>query len=317
VNVLILGESGTGKELIAKAIHFYGKRKENKFFAVNCAAFTESLLESELFGHERGAFTGAVSERKGIFEEAEGGTLFLDEISETSLAMQAKLLRAIQYNEIKRIGSNKIIKVDVRIIAASNKNLVKLIKEGKFRKDLYYRLAVVVIKMPPLRNMQEDIPLLAHHFLKKFNLKYNKHFKGFTLNAVNVLRNYPWPGNVRELENVIERIVATGKDSDYIDIEHFPKKYITGAKLEEISYITEEGRFRTLPEMEREIILQRLNATNWNIMVTAETLGITRFGLYNKMKRLGIQFEMKKGRKPKDASLDPNILMPAGKPRMS
>jgi len=317
VNVLILGESGTGKELIAKAIHFYGKRKENKFFAVNCAAFTESLLESELFGHERGAFTGAVSERKGIFEEAEGGTLFLDEISETSLAMQAKLLRAIQYNEIKRIGSNKIIKVDVRIIAASNKNLVKLIKEGKFRKDLYYRLAVVVIKMPPLRKMQEDIPLLAHHFLKKFNLKYNKHFKGFTLNAVNVLRNYPWPGNVRELENVIERIVATGKDSDYIDIEHFPKKYITGAKLEEISYITEEGRFRTLPEMEREIILQRLNATNWNIMVTAETLGITRFGLYNKMKRLGIQFEMKKGRKPKDASLDPNILMPAGKPRMS
>ncbi len=315
VNVLILGESGTGKELIAKAIHFYGKRRENKFFAVNCAAFTESLLESELFGHERGAFTGAVSERKGIFEEAEGGTLFLDEISETSLAMQAKLLRAIQHNEIKRIGSNKIIKVNVRIIAASNKNLIKLIKEGKFRKDLYYRLAVVVIKMPPLRKMQEDIPLLAHHFLKKFNLKYDKHFKGFTLNAVNVLRNYPWPGNARELENVIERIVATGKDSDYIDIEHFPKKYITGAKLEEVSYITEEGRFKTLPEMEREIILQRLNATNWNIMVTAETLGITRFGLYNKMKRLGIQFEMKKGRKPKDASVDPNILMPAGKPR--
>jgi two-component system response regulator PilR (NtrC family) len=207
-NVLIFGESGTGKELIAHAIHFNSHRKEKPFVTVNCSALPETLLESELFGYMKGAFTGAVSNKEGLFEVAHGGTLFLDEIGDTSLAIQVKLLRVLQEKEFRRIGGTKDIKVDVRIIAATNKNLEKAVAEGTFREDLYYRLDVIPIYLPSLRQRTEDIPLLVEHFLQKFALKVGKSAIGITPEAMQLLLSQEWKGNIRELENVIERAVA-------------------------------------------------------------------------------------------------------------
>lgn len=219
--VLITGESGTGKELVAKAIHFNSLRKDGPLVTINCAALTENLLESELFGHERGAFTGAERRREGRFMQANNGTIFLDEIGEISSAMQAKLLRVIQEREIQRVGSDKLIGVNVRILAATNRNLKMEVEEHRFREDLFYRLNVMVLEVPPLRIRREDIPLLAQHFVAKYADKNRKSIKGFTPDAMDCLVKYDWPGNVRELENAMERavILATG---DYIETNDLP-----------------------------------------------------------------------------------------------
>ncbi len=285
--VLIVGESGTGKELVARAIHKLSRRKNEPFVRVNCAAIPEELIESELFGHERGAFTGAYERKIGKFEMAHRGTLFLDEIGDMSLRTQAKLLRAIESGEIQRIGSNKIINVDVRIIAATNKDLEQLIKEGNFREDLYYRLSVVVIKTPPLRKRKEDIPLLVQHFVELFSEENNYPKKRFTERAMAALMNYHWPGNVRELKNIVERLL-TMVDSDVIDIVDIPD-YIIASVDEEKSAVF---RARTLQEFkeraERMFIIQKLKENNWNIKKTAEAIGTPRSNLYRKLIQYGI-----------------------------
>jgi DNA-binding NtrC family response regulator len=206
--VLIIGESGTGKELVARSIHRYSTRADKPFIVINCTALAESLLESELFGHEKGAFTGAVSQKRGLFEEADGGTIFLDEIGDISPKMQAQILRVLDRGEFKRVGGNNIITVDVRIIAATNKDLEKEVKEGRFREDLFFRLDVVTLRLPPLRERGDDIDLLIHHFIRKFSARMNKPMRGITSRAMRLLKSYSWPGNVRELENAIERAVS-------------------------------------------------------------------------------------------------------------
>jgi two-component system response regulator HydG len=218
--VLITGESGTGKEMIAGAIHFNSRRKEGPFVKINCAAITETLLESELFGHEKGAFTGAERRKEGKFRQANRGSIFLDEVSEMSLAMQVKLLRVLQEREIVRVGGEDVIKIDVRVIAATNKDLIREIQAGRFREDLYYRLNVVTLHVPPLRERKEDIPLIAQHFLTLFAEKNHKNIKGFTPRAMDRLLKYNWPGNVRELMNAVERGVVLSR-SEYVDEEEF------------------------------------------------------------------------------------------------
>jgi len=224
--VLIRGESGTGKELVAEGIHYASTRRKGPFIRVNCGAIPSTLLESELFGHEKGAFTGAVKRKLGKFELANNGTIFLDEIGEMDKNMQVKLLRALQQREFDRVGGETTVKVDVRIIAATNRNLEDMVRQGTFRDDLYYRLNVIPLFLPALRERVEDIPLLAEHFVNKINLQNHKHIKGVTAAALEVLMSYKWPGNVRELENIIERVI-TLMDSDFIEIEHLPS-YITG-----------------------------------------------------------------------------------------
>ncbi len=223
VTVLIEGESGTGKELLAKIIHSLSSRSSKPFVSINCGAIPEGLLESELFGYVKGAFTGAYSDKKGLFEIANGGTVFLDEISEMSPMMQVKLLRFLQERKFRRVGGEKELEVDVRIIAATNRNLEKLVKEGKFRDDLFYRLDVVRITLPPLRERKEDIPLLVDFFIKRYSSKFNKPIRGITKEALSALENYPWPGNVRELENVIERAVVL-EEGELITPESLPQK---------------------------------------------------------------------------------------------
>lgn len=218
-SVLLMGESGTGKEVLAKAIHYNSQRKAFPFVTINCAALTETLIESELFGHEKGSFTGAIQRKPGLFETANGGTAFLDEIGEVPLSVQVKLLRVLQNGEIKRVGGNEVIKVNVRIIAATNRDLKQAIKEGQFRDDLYYRLNVISITLPPLRERTEDIPLLATHFLKQYSERNKKSIKGFTPAALKLLLSYHWPGNVRELENAIERAVILSQGEE-IGPEH-------------------------------------------------------------------------------------------------
>ena len=220
-NVLISGESGTGKELVASALHYRSRRAEGPFIKVNCAALAENLLESELFGHEKGAFTGAERKREGRFVQADGGSLFLDEIAETTPAMQAKLLRVLQEHELQRVGGQETIRVDVRIIAASNRNLEQEVAAGSFREDLYYRLNVVVLQVPPLRERQSDIPLLAEYFLRLFAEKNNRQVVGITPECMDLLTRYPWPGNVRELENSIERGVILMR-GEYLDVGGCP-----------------------------------------------------------------------------------------------
>ena len=221
--VLVRGESGTGKELAARALHEQSERAGGPFVAVSCAALSETLLESELFGHEKNAFTGAVAERKGRFELAHGGTLFLDEIGDIPAPVQVKLLRVLQQREFERVGGTKTIKVDVRIVAATNADLEKLVKEGKFREDLYYRLHVIQIPLPPLRQRTEDIPLLVEGFLKKFNAENGRHIARIAPEAMQCLVSYPWPGNVRELENIIERsVVLSDPDADVLTTDLLP-----------------------------------------------------------------------------------------------
>jgi DNA-binding NtrC family response regulator len=280
-NVLITGESGTGKELVAKAIHYNSSRKEAPFVPVNCAAIPEQLLESELFGHMRGAFTDAKVDKRGLFEEAQKGTLFLDEISELPLMLQAKLLRAIQEKEIRRVGATKPIAVDVRIIAATNLNLADEVKNKRFREDLYYRLNVIELKLPPLRERREDIPLLVDAFLKKCAEMGGKPVKGISEAALAMLIDYAWPGNVRELENVIERAVTLSR-GDKVSPDDLPPA-VQGARGDR--RVLNEAAEKSLPlhEVEKEYIKKILEKTGGNKYQAAHVLGIDRKTLYRKL----------------------------------
>jgi DNA-binding NtrC family response regulator len=279
-NVLLIGESGTGKELVARAIHAESNRREKPFVAVNCAAIPEALLESELFGHVRGAFTTAVADKAGLFEEAHGGTLFLDEVGDLALHLQAKLLRAIETQEIKRVGANAFSKVDVRIIAATNKLLPEVVKEGGFREDLYFRLNVVTIETPPLRDRKEDIPLLAEYFLAIQKRENGKNVHGIAPETLELLIDYPWPGNVRELAHVIERAVALSG-----------KPLLLPDDLPPYVRPDAEKRMRSLDEVERDYILEVLKQTRGNKQAAAQILHIDRKTLQRKMQSYHLQVD--------------------------
>lgn len=289
VTVLVYGETGTGKELIARAIHYNSPRRTKRFVAVNCGSLTETLLESELFGHEKGAFTGAITQRKGIFEVADAGTLFLDEVGEIPPSTQVKLLRVLQEGEFQRVGGTASIKVNIRIVAATNQNLDDLIKTGRFRKDLYYRLNVIPVAVPTLQERTEDIPLLVSHFIDKCNQKMNKRTSGVSPQAMALFMAYSWPGNVRELENVIQRMMVVAR-SEILDVQDVPPE-IRG---------TEEGpreRARDLKDIAREsagiaeksVILDALAKTGGNVTQAARSLGISRATLQTKMKTYGLR----------------------------
>ena len=304
-NILITGDSGTGKELIASAIHYNSPRRDMPFIRINCAAITETLLESELFGHEKGSFTGAEKRRKGRFLQAHGGSILLDEIGEMSLAMQAKLLRVIQEKEITPVGSEENIKVDVRVIASTNRDLKKMAEDGRFREDLYFRLNVVTLEIPPLNKRSEDIPSLAIHFLKIFSEKNHRDIKGFTPDAMDAMIRYGWPGNVRELMNSIERAVVLAR-SDYLslsdlpfsserakalnenshgqDIHNYSGVDFKTAKLSEIYSSTKDTH---LSGIEREAVLRTLESAGGNRSETARRLGITRKTLLKKLRLYG------------------------------
>ena len=280
--VLITGESGTGKELVAKAVHAASRRARGPFVAVNCAALTESLLASELFGHEKGAFTGADKKHEGHFLKADGGTIFLDEIGEMPLSMQVKLLRVIQEREVLSVGGNKAVPVDVRIIAATNRDLAKEVAAGTFRQDLYYRLNVVTLALPPLRERADDIPLLAQHFMARFADKNNKNIKGFTPGAMDRLVRYAWPGNVRELENVIERasILLLG---EHISERELPERFAASQGDALTDALTTDCP--TLEDVERAVILKTLKRFGGNKTEAAKALGITRKTLHAKLSK--------------------------------
>lgn len=284
-NVLITGESGTGKELFARYIHLNSLRKKGPFLAINCGAFSEELLSNELFGHEKGAFTGATALKKGLIEMASSGSLFLDEITEMSLTMQAKLLRVIQEREFFRLGATEPIKVDVRFIAATNRDIKEEVKNGKFREDLYYRLNVVNIEIPPLRERKDDIPLLVSYFSKKYSLLMKKEISGVSEEAMNYLVNYKYPGNVRELENIIERAVVLCNSSQ-IDVEHLPPD-LKELKIE--VFTKKEGKFMSLEELEKEYIKWILREVGNNKTLAAQILGIDRVSLWRKLKSYGIE----------------------------
>ena len=271
--VLIRGESGTGKELIARAIHANGPRRYFPIIPVNCGALPEGLLESELFGHERGAFTGAQYRRKGRFEMSDGGTLFLDEIGTIGLKTQVDLLRVLETKEFTRLGGSRPLQVDFRTICATNQNLEKMVENGQFREDLYYRINVFSIYLPPLRERRADIPLLAHHFLQRFAASLGRRLTEITPEAMDLLVNHAWPGNIRELANAIERAVVIGKPPA-IRPEDLP---ITAA--------TSDARGDTLWEVERRHVIRILEQTHWNVSRTAEILGVDRATVYNKIKR--------------------------------
>lgn len=323
--VLITGESGTGKELVASALHENSLRKGKSFIKVNCAAIPKDLLESEFFGYEQGAFTGAVSSKPGRFELADGGTLFLDEIAEISNEMQVKLLRALQEGEFERVGGVRTIRVDIRLVAATNRDLAKEIEQNNFREDLYYRLNVVPIALPPLRDRREDIPLLVTAFLEKYNKRLGKHFTRITPEALDILGAYHWPGNIRELENVIERtlLFADGTVIEAVDLpEHLrqikesrdggttgpmaPNQNQLGASVFPVARSTSQPDAQRIPldtgsasmkdivrqatsELEKDLILQALEETSGNVTRAAHLLQISRKGLQNKMKELGLR----------------------------
>ena len=274
--VLISGESGTGKELVARAIHYHSPRASSPFVPVNCGAIPEELLESELFGHVKGAFTGALETRAGFFQTADGGTIFLDEISETSLSMQVKLLRVLQDKEVVMVGSTRPRKVDVRILASTNKDLGSLVKKGLFREDLFFRIHVITIDLPPLRERGEDLLILIHHFNARFAEELGKPIPQFSDQALQVLRNYHWPGNVRELENVIQRLVVM-TDGGLIEVPDLPS-------LMRFSALQEVGFHRTLAEVEEEYIRNVLASVNGNKTRASKVLGIDRKTLREKLK---------------------------------
>jgi len=286
--ILILGESGTGKELIAKAIHYNSYRREGPFIPVNCAAIPSELLESELFGHEKGAFTNAIRTRIGRFELANGGTIFLDEIGDMSPVLQSKLLRVLQDRQFERIGGIKTIKTDIRVIAATHQDLKLAVEQKRFREDLYYRLNVIPIHLPPLRERKSDIPLLAHHFLDHFNRTKKKKIKGFTKEAMDKLIQYDWPGNVRELENTIERVVIL-LDGDFITPQDLPEKFqnLTRENIPQEIIIPDEGISleEAVNEFERKLILQALQKTGWVKNKAARLLNLNRTTLIEKIKR--------------------------------
>jgi two-component system response regulator HydG len=273
--------------MVAGAIHFNSLRKNGSFVKINCAAITETLLESELFGHEKGAFTGADKRKEGKFRQAEGGTLFLDEVSEMSPAMQVKLLRVLQEREITRVGGDDVIKVDVRVIAATNKDLMREIETRRFRGDLYYRLNVVTLNVPPLRERREDIPLIARHFLTLFAKKNHKSIKGFTPQAMDRLLKYNWPGNVRELMNAIERGVVLSR-SEYLGEEEFTLVLQTEPQEKEASAQRIGAAEPSLESVEKETILKALEMVSGNKSEAARRLGITRRTLHLKLKKYGM-----------------------------
>jgi DNA-binding NtrC family response regulator len=278
VTALITGESGTGKELVSRAIHYNSSRASAPFVPVNCGGIPEGLLESELFGHVKGAFTGATNSRAGFFQTADGGTIFLDEISETSLAMQVKLLRVLQDKEVRMVGDTRSRTVDVRIVAATNKNLEALVKKGTFREDLFFRLSVITVTVPPLRDRDDDVLLLAHDFTSRFALELDKSALRFSDNALEALKNYYWPGNVRELENVIQRLVVM-TDGEVIDVADLPSLMRSAAPRGALLN-------RTLQEVEQEHIRNVLDSVEGNKSRAAEILGIDRKTLREKLKRL-------------------------------
>ena len=287
--VLISGESGTGKELIASALHRNSKRRQGPFVKVNCAALVENLLESELFGHEKGAFTGADRRRDGKFLQASGGTLFLDEISETSAAMQAKLLRVLQEHEIQRIGGQETLRTDTRVIAASNRDIKEEVDNGRFREDLYYRLNVVTLHVPPLRDRREDIALLAEFFMEKFAEKNNRKVAGITPHCMNILIRYPWPGNVRELENAIERAVILMR-GEHIDEDSLPLTIRDWHSDGDRDTANDQTRVpESLEEAEKLVITRTLQETGGNKSEAARRLKITRKTLLSKIQKYGIE----------------------------
>lgn len=285
--VLIRGESGTGKELIANAIHFNSDRIDKPFVKVNCAVLAENLLESELFGHVKGAFTGAIKDKVGRFELAHGGTIFLDEIGDISPNMQLKLLRVLQEGEFERVGGNETKRVDVRILAATNRNLEEAMKSGQFRQDLYYRLNVIPIDVPPLKERKDDIPLLVAYFLEKFNTEFNKSIKGVDEEAMKYLQSYDWPGNIRELENLMERAIVLNK-TGILTIKDFPLFAAETDTMEEIDLDVNSDLTLMVDNFEKKIILKALRENNFNKLRTAEKLGIHRSTFMSKLKKYEI-----------------------------
>ena len=288
--ILIMGENGTGKELVAKSIHRQSRRSDKAFVEVNCAAIPEELIESELFGHEKGAFTGATAKKRGKFDLANGGIIFLDEVADMSLNAQAKILRILQEKKFERVGGTRIIETDVRVLAATNKDLEKEMEEGRFRQDLYYRLHVIPLLVPPLRERKADIPLLANHFIKEFSLEESGKQKTITDDALQVLMAHDWPGNVRELKNTIERLtivtttdIITSQDVSPLIKEH--KKYgHIDATLHSVDSLKDACR-----EFEKKYILQKLSENGWNVTKTADSIGVERSNLYKKMKNYGLE----------------------------
>ncbi|MCB0219460.1 MAG: sigma-54-dependent Fis family transcriptional regulator [Chrysiogenetes bacterium] len=303
--VLITGESGTGKELVARALHLHSSRRDVPMVTVNCAAVPEDLLESELFGHTKGAFTGAIATRQGKFQAAAGGTIFLDEVGEMTPSLQVKLLRVLQEKEVTPVGSEKSIKVDVRVIAATNRDLQREVEEGRFREDLFYRLNVIPITLPPLRDRKEDVPVLIQHFLQRFSREKNMQVAGISEDAVKTLARYPWPGNVRELENLLERMVVL-KGEGQLTLEDLPEKFLIPRAVElnvpEVE-VPEEGvdLKRLVDDFEDRIILSALNRTKWNKNRAATLLGIKRTTLLEKLKKKALVAPDERGR------LQPNI----------
>ena len=285
--VLITGESGVGKELVARAIHYNSSRKDSPLVVVNCGAIPETLLESELFGYEKGAFTGATGTRYGRFELAHGGSMFLDEIGDMSFNLQVKLLRVLQEKTFERVGGSKSINVDVRIIAATNRVLDDLVKDGKFREDLYYRLNVVPIHLPPLRERRQDIPLLLNYFLERSNRINGAEIDGCSESAMDVMMNYSYPGNIRELQNLIERVVVL-KKKGVIDLEDLPDKIYLAEQQEQSHFEIEKGYDTLVSSFEKNLILQALQETNGVKSKAAQVLSLNRTTLIEKMKRLGI-----------------------------
>jgi PAS domain S-box-containing protein len=280
--VLIQGESGTGKELVARALHYYGSRREKSFVAINCSALPEGVLESELFGHAKGAFTGAVRDHVGKLELANGGTLFLDEIGEISQAIQVKLLRVLEEREFQKVGDNRTIRIDVRLITATNRDLYKKVIDGSFRDDLYYRLSVVPLQLPPLRERVEDIPLLVSHFIEKFNKQMGRNIQGIADRVLEVLEEYGWPGNVRELANAIEHAFVHAKGA-LIYPDDLPQRMVNPAPSERRA--VQSKRAVALDDLERQLILKELETAGWNKSVAARRLHMSRTTLWRKMEK--------------------------------
>ncbi len=291
--VLITGESGTGKELVAKAIHYNSPRRDRPFVVVDCGTLPDELIESELFGHKRGAFTGAVSDKKGLLEEADGGTLFFDEIGNLPLALQSKLLRVLQEKEFRPIGAKKTIHIDVRFIAATNRDLKRMVEEGTFREDLFYRLNIFPIHIPPLRERKDDIPLLAYHFLKKYSEELGKEVNSITAEAMKKLISHNWPGNVRELENIIQRAIlitqnSTIKAEDISLLEEATTTTVVPRKLEELKELKKALREKSVEDVERMFVLEALRRNEWNVSRAARDVGMKRPNFHALMKKYGI-----------------------------
>ncbi|GFO68263.1 sigma-54-dependent Fis family transcriptional regulator [Geomonas limicola] len=295
-SVLITGENGTGKELVARSVHYLSQRRDKPFIEINCAAIPEELIESELFGHERGAFTGAVSQKKGKFDLADGGTLFLDEIGDMSLKTQAKVLRILQEKKFERVGGTRTLEVDVRVVAATNKHLEEEIRNGAFREDLYYRLNVVPFKVPALRERRDDIPLLAEYFLNAYCNREGRELKRIVPDAMEALRRYDWPGNVRELKNIVERLVIMTSGGT-ITVNHLPDYFrgepggreAGGGRLDSVLELSSLREARE--EFEKEFIIQKLEEHDWNVSRTAEAIELERSNLHRKIKSYGIDIK--------------------------